>query len=71
MPFASRLLKSATSGNSKMKRGDWSGVYMVIVVIIAAVLVVTLIKPLFQGAAATSSQNMGYANGLVQYLLLG
>ena len=54
-----------------MKRGDWSGVYMVIVVIIAAVLVVTLIKPLFQGAAATSSQNMGYANGLVQYLLLG
>lgn len=45
-----------------MKRGaDWSPVYMIIVVIIAAVLVFTLIKPIFQGASSTASGNLDAA----------
>jgi hypothetical protein len=54
-----------------MKRGDWSGIYMVIVVIIAAVLVITLVKPMFQQAAATSSQNLGYGMNYVASALFG
>lgn len=43
-----------------MKRGsDWSPLYMLIVVIIAAILIITLIKPIFQQSAVTASQNLG------------
>jgi len=52
-----------------MKRGDWSGLYMVIVVIIAAVLVITMVKPMFQQAAEASRQNMGYGTGLIRSAL--
>lgn len=42
-----------------MKRGsDWSPLYMLIVVIIAAILIITLIKPIFQQSALTASQNI-------------
>ena len=52
-----------------MRRGDWSGIYMIIVVIIAAVLVITLIKPLFSQAADTSQTNLGYGSDLVRAAL--
>ena len=49
-----------------MKRGDWTPIYMLLVVIIAAVLFVALIKPTFQSAATTASQNLGAASGLAR-----
>ncbi|MFA5246958.1 MAG: hypothetical protein WC408_03670 [Candidatus Micrarchaeia archaeon] len=52
-----------------MKRGDWSGIYMIIVVIIAAVLVLTLVKPLFVQAADSSRSNLGYSSDLVRAAL--
>jgi len=52
-----------------MRRGDWSGVYMIIVVIIAAVLVITLVKPLFASAAETSQSNLGYGTEYVRAAL--
>ncbi|MEK6923988.1 MAG: hypothetical protein AABW54_01995 [Candidatus Micrarchaeota archaeon] len=45
-----------------MKRGsDWSPIYMLLVVIIAAILIITLIKPAFQSAAGTASGNLDTA----------
>ena len=52
-----------------MRRGDWSGVYMIVVVIIAAVLVLTLIKPMFASAAETSQSNLGYSSDYVRACL--
>jgi len=52
-----------------MRRGDWSGVYMIVVVIIAAVLAITLIKPLFASAAQTSQTNLGYGTDYVRAAL--
>jgi hypothetical protein len=52
-----------------MRRGDWSGIYMIIVVIIAAVLVITLVKPLFSQAAETSRSNLGYSTEYVRAAL--
>ncbi|MFA6329527.1 MAG: hypothetical protein WCX64_02475 [Candidatus Micrarchaeia archaeon] len=52
-----------------MRRGDWSGIYMIVVVIIAAVLVITLVKPLFASAAETSASNLGYSTNYVQAAL--
>ena len=49
-----------------MKRGDWTPIYMLIVVIIAAILIITLVKPLFRGAADAASQNLGAASNLVR-----
>ena len=54
-----------------MKRGEWSSVYMIIVIIIAVVLVLTLVKPMFQQAAETSRTNLGYTTNLVQAALWG
>ena len=54
---------------NRMKRGDWSGIYMIIVVIIAAVLVLTLVKPLFVQAADSSRSNLGYSSDLVRAAL--
>ncbi len=55
-----------------MKRGsEWSSVYMLIVVIIAAVLVLTLVKPMFRQAAETTRQNAGMASDLVRAALFG
>jgi len=56
-------------GASKVRRGDWSGIYMIIVVIIAAVLVITLVKPLFAQAAETSQTNLGYGTEYVRAAL--
>ena len=42
-----------------MKRGsEWTPIYMLIVIIIAGVLIVTLIKPILQYAAAQASENI-------------
>gem|GEM_PF-1308029 len=43
-----------------LKRGsDWSPLYMLIVVVIVAILIITLVKPIFQQSAVTASQNIG------------
>ncbi|MBI5229313.1 hypothetical protein HY991_04330 [Candidatus Micrarchaeota archaeon] len=45
-----------------MKRGsEWTPIYMLLVIIIAAVLIITLIKPALQYAAAQASENLGEA----------
>lgn len=40
-----------------MKKGaaEWTPIYMLVVMIIAAILIVTLIKPMFRRAAASTS----------------
>jgi len=54
-----------------MKRGsDWSPIYMLIVVVIAAILIITLIKPIFQQSAVTASQNIGQANQVARSAVL-
>ena len=45
-----------------MKKGsEWTPIYMLIVIIIAAVLLVTLVKPMLQYAAAQASENIDQA----------
>ncbi len=42
-----------------MKRGsDWSPIYMLLVVVIAAILIITLIKPVFQNASSSAASNL-------------
>jgi len=43
---------------------------MLIVVVIAAILIITLIKPIFQQSAVTASQNIGQANQVARSTLL-
>ena len=52
-----------------MRRGDWSSIYMIIVVIIAAVLILTLVKPLFVQAAQSSQSNLGASSDYVRSVL--
>jgi membrane protein implicated in regulation of membrane protease activity len=54
-----------------MKKGaaEWTPIYMLVVMIIAAILVVTLVKPMFRRAAATSSQNLNEAQTVGQAAL--
>ncbi len=42
-----------------MKRGgsEWTPIYMLVVLVIAAVLIMTLIKPLFRRAAASTEES--------------
>lgn len=49
-----------------MKRGDWTPIYMLIVVIIAAIVILAIVKPLFRGAAETAGQNLGAASGIAR-----
>lgn len=45
-----------------MKRGsDWSPVYMLLVVVIAAILIITLIKPIFANTAGSAGSNLDAA----------
>lgn len=52
-----------------MKRGDWTPIYMMLVVLIAAIVIIALIKPIFSGAAGSASQNLGAARGVVGGML--
>ena len=48
-----------------MKRGDWTPVYMLIVAIIAVIMILTFIKPVFQNAATTATANAATASKAV------
>lgn len=43
--------------SKKLKAQGWTPIYMIIVLIIAAILLLTFVKPLFQQANAASGQN--------------
>ncbi|MBI3587588.1 hypothetical protein HY095_00140 [Candidatus Micrarchaeota archaeon] len=46
-----------------MKRGsDWSPVYMVIVAVIALIVIVSLIKPIFANSASQAAGNINAAS---------
>lgn len=48
-----------------MKRGsDWSPIYMLLVVAIVAILIITLIKPVFQNAAEASTSTTNAARNV-------
>lgn len=41
-----------------MKRGsDWSPIYMLLVVVIVAIVLITVMKPIFQSAGNTAASN--------------
>jgi hypothetical protein len=48
-----------------MKRGDWTPVYMLIVAIIAVILIMTFIKPVFQNAGSATTANAQAASKAV------
>ncbi len=46
----------------KERKGQgWTPIYLLIVMIIAAVLIITLIKPMFRQAAMSAEENIGEA----------
>ncbi|MBI5636270.1 hypothetical protein HY993_04880 [Candidatus Micrarchaeota archaeon] len=50
-----------------MRRGsDWTPVYMIIVIVIAAILFISLVKPLFANAQSSSQTNLDQAKGFAK-----
>ncbi len=49
-----------------MKRGDWTPIYMLIVVIIAAIILISVVKPMFSDAARSAGSNLAAAGGLAR-----
>lgn len=51
-----------------MKRGssEWTPIYMLLVMVIAAILIATLIKPIMQRAAASATENIETAAGVAR-----
>lgn len=48
-----------------MKRGsDWSPIYMLLVVVIVAIVLITVMKPIFQSAGSTASSNAQQAKAV-------
>lgn len=49
------------------RRGQgWTPIYLLIVLIIAAVLIITLVKPLFRQASLSAEENIGEAAGIAK-----
>ena len=42
----------------KRRGSEWAPLYLVIVMAIAAVLIITLVKPMFRTASATAAENL-------------
>jgi competence protein ComGC len=50
-----------------LRKGQgWTPIYLLIVLIIAAVLIITLIKPLFRQAAISAEENVGEAGSVAK-----
>jgi hypothetical protein len=45
---------------------EWTPIYMLIVMIIAAILIYTLIKPIMQGASQVASSNLEESNAVIK-----
>ena len=45
---------------------EWTPIYMLIVFVIAAILVITLVKPLMRNAGSVASENLQQARTLAQ-----
>ncbi len=48
-----------------MKGSEWTPIYLMIVLIIAAILLVEVIKPVMKQAASTASSNLAQSNNLI------
>ena len=49
------------------RRGQgWTPIYLLIVMIIAAVLIVTLVKPMFRQASMSAEENIGEAENVAK-----
>lgn len=44
---------------------DWTPIYLLLVIAIAAVLLITFVKPMFSGASSAASKNFGQVKSLV------
>ncbi len=50
-----------------LRKGQgWTPIYLLIVMIIAAVLIITLVKPLFRQSAISAEENLGEAGGIAK-----
>jgi uncharacterized membrane protein len=50
----------------KRKGQSWTPIYLLIVMIIAAVLIITLVKPLFRQAAISAEENVDTASEIAK-----
>lgn len=50
----------------KRKGQGWTPIYLLIVLVIAAVLIITLVKPMFRQASLSAEENIGEAESIAK-----
>jgi len=56
--------------SKKLKAQGWTPIYLIIVIIIAVILLVTFVKPLFQQASGAAGENVESARQVLKFIPL-